>query len=48
MTSFFPGSKRRPSTISISSRTPNAAGCTPRRGTFASVPVARLGTSTIT
>ena len=41
-------SKRRPSTISTSSRTSNAAGCTPRSGTFALVPVDRFGTSTIT
>ena len=31
-----------------SSRTPNAAGSTPRSGTFAGVPVLRLGTSTTT
>ncbi len=48
MISLRPGSKLRPSTIFTSSRTWNAAGCTPRSGTLASVPVERLGRSMTT
>ncbi len=48
MISFLPGSKRRPAIILKLLRTSKAAGCTPRRGTLASVPVERLGASTIT
>ena len=48
MISLVPGRKVRPSTMRTSSRTRNAAGSTPRRGTLAGVPVLRLGTSTTT
>src|SRR5438477_9329891 len=42
-TSFRPHSIIRPRTILTLSRTLNAGGSTPRSGTFASVPVERLG-----
>jgi len=38
----------RPAVILISGRVENAAGCTPRSGTLAGVPVDFLGTSTTT
>ena len=48
MTSLRPGSKFLPSVIVNSFLTANADGCTPRIGTLTSVPVERLGTSTMT
>ena len=48
MISLVPGRNARPSTIRSSSRMSNAAGSTPRSGTFAAVPVVRFGTSTTT
>ena len=48
MISLVPGRKTRPSTRRTSSRTPNAAGSTPRSGTLATVPVLRFSRSTTT
>src|ERR1039458_5972080 len=48
MTSFFPHSFIRPAMILMFPRTASAAGSTPRSGTFASVPVERLGKLIIT
>ena len=48
MISLVPGRNVRPSTMRTSSRTSNAAGSTPRSGTFATLPVLRFGTSTTT
>ena len=48
MTSFFPHSNLRPSTISISCLTSKAAGSTPRSGTLAPEPVDRMGLSIMT
>jgi hypothetical protein len=47
-TSFFPHSNLRPAVIFKSGRVENAAGCTPRSGTLAGVPVDFFGTSTTT
>ena len=48
MTSSLPHSNIRPWMIFKLSRTCNAAASTPRNGTFASVPVERLGRSMMT
>jgi hypothetical protein len=49
MTSNVPGVNMRPSVISKSWRSPGAAAeLTPRSGTYASVPVDFIGTSTMT
>jgi hypothetical protein len=46
--SFVPHSNFRPAVILKSGRVAKAAGCTPRSGTFAGVPVERFGMSTMT
>ena len=48
MISLVPGRNMRPSTRRTSSRTPKAAGSTPRSGTLATVPVVRFSRSTTT
>ena len=47
MTSSLPGSNMRPATILKPVRTSVARLVTPRNGTFAAVPVLRIGRSTI-